>query len=258
MGLSLPTTADSLKIGGKTFRLSTTLPTNGQFLAFDTSTWTASGTSSGSFSDASLGYASITGTASGSGFVDLAQGGERNTPAAGYLRLFNNAGDLQMKTSSGNVYTMTNPVRNQFQFIQGGSLALDGYVQGQRGNFGNLSGSLYYVVDRALTINTPATEDSTASVQITAGDAAKKNLVLQLKASQTANGFELQDSSGGVLASLDAGGKLVARNFKSGTGSPEGSVVGVIGDLYTRTDGGAGTTLYCKESGTGDTGWVAK
>lgn len=88
--------------------------------------------------------------------------------------------------------------------------------------------------------------------------AAKKPLVLQLQASQTANGFELQDSSGGVLASLDAGGKLVARNFKSGTGSPEGSVVGVIGDLYTRTDGGAGTTLYCKESGTGDTGWVAK
>jgi len=28
--------------------------------------------------------------------------------------------------------------------------------------------------------------------------------------------------------------------------------------MYTRTDGGAGTTLYVKESGTANTGWVAK
>jgi hypothetical protein len=31
-----------------------------------------------------------------------------------------------------------------------------------------------------------------------------------------------------------------------------------IGSLYLRRDGGAGTTLYIKESGTGNTGWVAK
>lgn len=42
-----------------------------------------------------------------------------------------------------------------------------------------------------------------------------------------------------------------------GTGSPEGVVVATPGVLYHRTDGGAGTTLYVKESGTGDTGWVA-
>lgn len=46
--------------------------------------------------------------------------------------------------------------------------------------------------------------------------------------------------------------------WTSGTGSPEGNVTAVIGSLYTRTDGGAGTTLYVKESGTGNTGWVAK
>lgn len=31
-----------------------------------------------------------------------------------------------------------------------------------------------------------------------------------------------------------------------------------VGSLFTRTDGGASTTLYVKESGTGNTGWVAK
>lgn len=43
-----------------------------------------------------------------------------------------------------------------------------------------------------------------------------------------------------------------------GTGSPEGAVTASVGSMYSRTDGGAGTTLYVKESGTGNTGWVAK
>ena len=43
-----------------------------------------------------------------------------------------------------------------------------------------------------------------------------------------------------------------------GTGTPEGSVTATPGALYTRSDGGAGTTLYVKETGTGNTGWVAK
>lgn len=46
--------------------------------------------------------------------------------------------------------------------------------------------------------------------------------------------------------------------WTSGTGTPEGVVTAPVGSLYTRTDGGAGTTLYVKESGTGNTGWAAK
>ena len=44
----------------------------------------------------------------------------------------------------------------------------------------------------------------------------------------------------------------------AGAGSPETIVTANIGSLYLRTDGGAATTLYVKESGTGATGWVAK
>lgn len=43
-----------------------------------------------------------------------------------------------------------------------------------------------------------------------------------------------------------------------GTGSPEGVVTAVIGSSYHRTDGGANTCLYIKESGASNTGWVAK
>jgi len=43
------------------------------------------------------------------------------------------------------------------------------------------------------------------------------------------------------------------------TGSPNGQVTGSVGDLAIRTDGGAGSTLYVKESGTAtNTGWAAK
>lgn len=43
-----------------------------------------------------------------------------------------------------------------------------------------------------------------------------------------------------------------------GSGSPEGVVTAGIGSTYRRTNGGAGTSFYVKESGTGNTGWVAK
>ncbi len=46
--------------------------------------------------------------------------------------------------------------------------------------------------------------------------------------------------------------------WTSGSGSPEGVLTAVVGSLYTRTDGASSTTLYVKESGGGNTGWVAK
>jgi len=61
--------------------------------------------------------------------------------------------------------------------------------------------------------------------------------------------------------------EIYASNFRpgagtaiwtSGAGTPEGAVTAPVGSLFTRTDGGAGTTLYVKESGAGNTGWVAK
>lgn len=53
------------------------------------------------------------------------------------------------------------------------------------------------------------------------------------------------DFSGGVL-------------WRTGTGSPENVVTASVGSMYTNVAGGAGTTLYVKESGSGSTGWIAK
>lgn len=46
--------------------------------------------------------------------------------------------------------------------------------------------------------------------------------------------------------------------IKQGTGSPEGVVTAEVGTIYLRRDGGAGTTFYVKESGSGNTGWDDK
>lgn len=59
------------------------------------------------------------------------------------------------------------------------------------------------------------------------------------------------------LSFENSGGTEVA-NIRAGTGTPEGAVTAPVGSLFLRTDGGASTTFYVKESGSGNTGWVAK
>ena len=43
-----------------------------------------------------------------------------------------------------------------------------------------------------------------------------------------------------------------------GADTPESSVTAPVGSVYARTNGGAGTAFYVKETGTGNTGWVAQ
>jgi len=43
----------------------------------------------------------------------------------------------------------------------------------------------------------------------------------------------------------------------TGSGTPEGSVTASVGSVYRRTNGASGTTLYIKETGSGNTGWTA-
>ena len=61
-----------------------------------------------------------------------------------------------------------------------------------------------------------------------------------------------------IRMGLGSSGGSQVRYMKWGVGTPEGLVTANIGSMYLRFDGGANTTLYIKESGTGNTGWVAK
>jgi hypothetical protein len=53
-------------------------------------------------------------------------------------------------------------------------------------------------------------------------------------------------------------GDPVGAFFRWGTGDPEGVVTGPVSSVFMRTDGGASTSFYVKETGTGSTGWVGK
>lgn len=50
----------------------------------------------------------------------------------------------------------------------------------------------------------------------------------------------------------------LAGKVRWGSGTPEGAVSASVGTLFLRLDGAANTTLYVKESGAGNTGWIAK
>jgi hypothetical protein len=52
-------------------------------------------------------------------------------------------------------------------------------------------------------------------------------------------------------------GSETGPSFSSGTGSPEGVITAPIGSIFSRTDGSTNTTIYRKESGIGNTGWIA-
>ena len=68
----------------------------------------------------------------------------------------------------------------------------------------------------------------------------------------------LNFATGGSIAVNNSGTRTsVSFPVLTGSGTPEGSVTARVGRLYARTDGGSGTTLYVKESGTGNTGWSA-
>jgi hypothetical protein len=104
----------------------------------------------------------------------------------------------------------------------------------------------------------------------------KETLIFPLKIDAVDRGLatNLTDASGGFAAfysvsNAQVGGVLCDSNrvrylttssvfFTSGAGSPEGVLTAPVGSLYTRTNGGAGTTLYVKETGSGNTGWIAK
>jgi hypothetical protein len=62
----------------------------------------------------------------------------------------------------------------------------------------------------------------------------------------------------GIYSAVEENIILGVADSYVGNGTPEGVVTASIGAMYRRLDGGASTTLYIKESGTGNTGWVAK
>lgn len=96
----------------------------------------------------------------------------------------------------------------------------------------------YSQVDTAMTIESPAS----LSLQSINGNLS---FVSNDK-------IQITDSDGGILLGN------MGNAIMWGSGTPEGNVVADIGTIYLRYDGSTGSVLYVKETGAGNTGWVAK
>lgn len=60
----------------------------------------------------------------------------------------------------------------------------------------------------------------------------------------------------GVVAATSYRQGASGPTWSSGSGTPEGTITAPIGSTFSRTNGSTGTSLYVKESGSGNTGWV--
>ncbi len=100
-------------------------------------------------------------------------------------------------------------------------------------------------------------QDTSASTQFFV-NTSTSNIELSLQDISTGVSFDFSEGAGLVVTGTNIGVTVNTARILSGSGSPEAAITAPVGSLWLRTDGGAGTTLYVKESGAGNTGWVGK
>ena len=122
-----------------------------------------------------------------------------------------------------------------------------------------------WAIDPADTAGTVSLMSGTAHITRVSvdGTTTPQDLLVQTKTDVypgVHNTYDLGISANrwkiGYILQLVLGSGGVTLN--TGSGSPEGVLTANTGSLYLNTSGGGSTTLYIKESGSGNTGWVAK
>jgi hypothetical protein len=182
-----------------------------------------------------------------------------------------NSGKITLEPSTGFLKgTDADYVIRNIEFLGTANASLatfctDLHCENVTGDFGN--GNIFGAVANGQVINSRL--ETTGNAMNQCADMSWYNCTLD------ATGFDNSPAAGSNKAAFERGtlngtwydsysvvfGGTLWRNHigvAQGTGTPEGALIAAVGALYTRTDGGAGTTLYVKESGTGNTGWVAK
>jgi hypothetical protein len=95
-------------------------------------------------------------------------------------------------------------------------------------------------------------------IKMGSSNAYVPNVIYQARTDQVANIQEWNNKSAARAAYVSPDGAMSSLYQRFGSGTPEGVVTAPVGAVYHRTDGGAATSFYVKESGSGNTGWVAK
>lgn len=161
---------------------------------------------------------------------------------------------------SGNVITMTRVQTSQFMQLSGLSytkiennsleLAADAASSTTINGIG-LDSCTYSAVNNNFFICTAAW-----GANVTYRVLQEFNTAAQNAAANNRVHFDTTKLAGSALFLVLNTGPFLLNH--AGTGTPEGNVIAGVGSVWQRTNGGAGTTLYIKESGNSNTGWVGK
>ena len=212
-----------------------------------------------------------------------------NTTVAGVIaiRLLSSAGNVANNIVEGN--TISAPLRSGEGLISvqgGGSACVNNSIRGNVLSLTGIRGSGYGII--TIGLHTVACADNIYSIQCDAGSAMTLTIfALSSNTFATVNNNVISCTSawganitvrcfqelttgtdnfaGGNRVLLDPT-KLAGQSLffspmiidHLGTGTPEGVIQARVGSIWRRRDGGAATSLYIKESGTGNTGWIGK
>jgi len=184
-----------------------------------------------------------------SGFVASANGSYSiGMTSSGYSNILSNGGEVRFSANNTTLIPSTAGV-NALKILPTAA-STSYYSAGSIGNFAYI-GAVSDATDTTLLSFRTSNGGATADRIIISFGSIRPNTDVSMDCGAAATRFtntfskNIRPGDGTAL-------------WTSGTGSPEGVVTAVVGSMYTDITGGAGTTLYVKESGTGNTGWVAK
>ena len=136
-----------------------------------------------------------------------------------------------------------------------GSLAVTGTATANTFSATTLTGTL------STAAQTNVTSLGTLSSLTVTGDITIDSTTLKVDSANNRVGIvkgtptESLDVTGNIKTTGDM--MLANTLVSTGTGTPEGVKTAPVGSIFLRTNGAAGTSMYIKESGSGNTGWVA-
>jgi hypothetical protein len=168
--------------------------------------------------------------------------------------------DSKMNLSRTGDLTVTSNI------VSGGNISAAAATSASRLDLRTDSGSIGDWVGMRFAVSTSATTHQKAGILYErTADGARGKVHVAINNVNDGTAVSLSDAkltvdrTGDVtvIGSIKIGGST-GPTWTAGSGSPEGAVTAPVGSFYSRTAGGAGTTLYVKESGTGNTGWAAK
>jgi len=185
-------------------------------------------------SNTAFGWIGKNGSDYGAWFAQLRAGGSGWSTAR--LKVAS-GGAVSLDMIDGDAFTLTSSSNTMEVFINNaGLMARNSATPGNRSQMLPIG----FFIDNTSGGGFQVTADS-AGIYLICQDLSGNQIAME---STTANGERLRWTAGPTVT--------------AGSGTPEGVVTAHPGSLFLRVDGGAGTCLYVKQSGSGNTGWTGK